>query len=137
MDPKRLIELIDNNVGKLKYLIGNRTKFLADPQRSNQARYLYPSVVNNLTQIACHIQDRENWRPPINPADIFILMADNEIIHHHIVPDLKRAIRLSTRVAKIPKEELFEELKAVIRAITMCNDAFKVYFQLKELDKLG
>ncbi|HID32838.1 MAG TPA: DUF86 domain-containing protein [bacterium (Candidatus Stahlbacteria)] len=136
MEIKKLIDIIDNNIGQLKYLLREKSKFLADPQRMNQARYLYPTLIDNLTKIACHIQDLEDWRPPINPADIFILMADNEIIHHHIVPDLKRAIRLSNRITEVSKEDFFEGVRGILKAVGMCNDAFKVYFQLRELDKL-
>ncbi|HIE06066.1 MAG TPA: hypothetical protein EYP58_04620 [bacterium (Candidatus Stahlbacteria)] len=136
MEPKKLMDHIDNNVGQLKYLTNDKTKFLQDEYRQNQTRYLYPSLIKDLTAIACIIQDNEHWRPPINPADIFILMADNDIIHHHIVPSLKKAIRLASKITTISKEDLFEELTSVIKHIAMCNDAFKVYFQLKEFDSL-
>lgn len=136
MDPKKLMGHIDNNIGQIKYLINDKNKFLKDAKRQDKARYLYPSLIEKLTQVACFIQDKENWRPPINPADIFILMADNDIIHHHIVPTLKKGIHLVSRINSLSKGELFKELKTVMKHIALCNDAFKVYFQLKEFDKL-
>jgi uncharacterized protein YutE (UPF0331/DUF86 family) len=137
MDEKKFTSLyknLQNNIGDIEELIKNPQdlKVPKNQKQLEKLRYLFYSVTKSTVDIGHSIILENDYRDPLNRADIFISLAERDIILSSIVPGVKKAALALPKMNNYTAEKLVDIISAAISDIHKCLDAFQVYFQLKD-----
>lgn len=97
-----------------------------------KTRYLFHSAAKSLVDIGHDIILEHDYREPLNRADIFISLAERDIILSSVVPGVKKAILVLPKINAITPSELLEIITLSLTDIHKCLDSFAVYFNLKD-----
>lgn len=110
---------------------------LENPEQTKafeRMRYLYYSTVKALVDLGHSIILENDLRDPLNRADIFISLAEKDIMMSSVVPGLKKAVLTLPKINTIEPAQAFEVIAGSIGDIHKCLDSFVVYFGLQGED---
>jgi hypothetical protein len=125
---------MSKNIKDIKEIIKNE-KILESPDCEKiveKLKYFFYSVTKTLTDIGHSIILEKDLRTPLNRADVFISLAEQEIIMPSIVPGIKKAVFALPRIKESPYADDIEIVSTSINDLTMCLDSFSIYFGIGE-----
>jgi uncharacterized protein YutE (UPF0331/DUF86 family) len=129
-----LYERLNKNMDEIKELIKAPDTF-KKPEASHirdKAKYLFYSVAKSAVDVGHSIILELDLRDPLNRADIFISLAEHDILLHSVVPGIKKAVLSLPKLNNMNPEELLDMIKKSMSDIGKCLDSFEVYFNLKD-----
>lgn len=129
-----LYENLQNNITEIKEITKN-PKDLEMPQNQKlieKLRYLFYSLTKSTVDIGHSIILENDYRDPLNRADIFISLAERDIILSSVVPGVKKATLALPKLNSYPVPELLDIVSASVPDIHKCLDSFQVYFRFKD-----
>lgn len=129
----RLSENIRNNITEVKSAIRNADLLNAfDTQTFERVIYLFQSITKSMIEVGNNILIENDLRSPLNTADVFISLAEHNVISPSIVPGLKRAALAMPKIKSYDNTELLDIITDSINDFSWCLNSFKKHFQLKE-----
>ncbi|KPK67648.1 hypothetical protein AMJ87_13050 [candidate division WOR_3 bacterium SM23_60] len=130
---KVLHDNLEEHINEIKTTL--KIKDLLDkPEQTKKferMRYLYYSTVKALVDLGHSIIFENDLRDPVNRADIFISLAEKDIMMSSVVPGLKRATLTLPQINTMKSAQAFELIAETIDDIYKCLDSFVVYFGLQ------
>jgi len=102
------------------------------PKIIEKIKYLFYSVTKSLVDIGHSIILEKEFRDPLNRADIFISLAEQDIILSSVVPGVKKAALSLPKLNNYQHKEIIELVTNSITDMKKCLDSFSVYFSLKD-----
>jgi len=109
--------------------LSNQTKIL------ERTKYLFYSVTKSLIDVGHGIILENNFRAPVNRADIFISLAERAVIAPSIIPGIKRAVLTLPKINNYQYVEVLKIMSESIDDLHACLDCFSSYFKMKEKKK--
>lgn len=95
-------------------------------------KYLFYSLTKSTVDIGHSIILENDYRDPLNRADIFISLAERDIILSSVVPGVKKAALALPKLNDYPVSEVLDIITESILDIHKCLDSFEVYFSFKD-----
>ncbi len=128
-----LYKNLTKNIEEIKSTIkkDNILKETANVTLMERLKYLFYSLTKSLIDIGHSIVLENDFRDPLNRADVFISLAENGIILHSVVPGVKKAVIVLPRLNNSGYDNIIEIIKGSIDDLHKCLDLFAVYFKLK------
>jgi len=125
-------ENLKKNVAEIKSTIKNTDLLTSvDQQRFERVVYLFQSVIRSLVDIGNKIIVNNDFRNPLNTADVFISLAENNVISSSIVPGLKKAALMMPKMRSYTPPELVDVMQQCIGDFNRCLNSFIEYFKRK------
>ena len=122
-----------NNIAEIKSIIHNADAIdHNDTSKFDRGVYLFQSLTKSIIAIGNDIIIENDFRAPLNPADVFISLAEQKLIATSIVPGLKKAAITMPRIANCTKAELVEIMSDCMSDFSHCLNSFSEYFTAKE-----
>jgi uncharacterized protein YutE (UPF0331/DUF86 family) len=137
MDDEQFTALYKNlqhNIAEIKEMI-KKPKELEIPKNQKlleKLRYLFYSLTKSTVDIGHSIILENEYRDPLNRTDIFISLAERDIILSSVVPGVKKATLALPKLNSYPISELLAIVSASLPDIHKCLDSFQVYFRFKD-----
>lgn len=129
-----LYERLNKNMEEIKEHIKAPDTFKR-PEASHlrdKTKYLFYSVTKSTVDIGHSIILELELREPLNRADIFISLAEHDILLHSVVPGVKKAVLSLPKLDALMPDALLDLIKKSIPDIGKCLDSFEVYFNFKD-----
>ena len=126
---KNLLKNIDEIKETLK-----RKNLLNAPDTSKtieRMKYLLYSITKTLIDVGHSIILEKDLPAPRNRADIFICLAELEIIMSNIVPGVKKAVIAFPKMNTYSPEETVRLVTSSIGDLHACLDSFTAYFTVR------
>lgn len=98
---------------------------------SEKIKYLFYGLTKTLVDVGNKIIVENDYRTPLNNADVFISLAEHDVIASNLVPGIKKAVLTIPRVMQSNADEVFTIIKESMDSICKCFDSFVVYYDLK------
>ena len=132
-DFSRLSEILARNITELKSTMkrGNGAETL-DRAIFERVVYLFHSTTKSLIEIGNSIVIENDFRKPVNTADVFISLAEQNIISTLIVPNLKKAAFMIVRIKSHEDGEIVKTIRDCIADFNQCLTSFSKYYKLKD-----
>lgn len=73
-----------------------------------------------------------DFRPPLNSADVFISLAEHKLISPSVVPGMKKAAMTIPRITNFTKAELVEIISDCMGNFSQCLSFYSEYFAAKK-----
>lgn len=130
---KVLHDNLEEHINEIKTTLKIKD-LLENPEQAKmfeRMRYLYYSTVKALVDLGHNIILENDLRDPLNRADIFISLAEKDIMMSSVVPGLKKAVLNLPRINGMKFIQTFEIISETIDDIHKCLDSFVVYFGLQ------
>jgi hypothetical protein len=127
---KNLVKNIDEMKETLK-----RKNLLNSPDTTKtveRLKYLLYSITKTLIDVGHSIMMEKDLPPPLNRADIFICLAELEIIMSNIVPGVKKAVIAFPKMNTYSSEDTVRLVTSSIGDLHACLDSFAAYFTVKD-----
>jgi len=128
-----LHDTLEENINEIQSLLRIKD-LLENPEHSGRferMRYLFSGVVKTLIDIGHSVILENDLRDPLNRADIFISLAEHDIMMPSVVPGVKKAVLTLPKINDIDHAEVSEIIGESIEDLYKCLDSFVVYFGLK------
>ena len=125
---KRMSESLTKNIAEVKSAVNNpdlETK-LNGPE-FERIVYLFQSIAKSLVDVGNRIIIENDFRSPLNTADVFISLAEHDIIPLSIVPGLKKAAITMPKIRHHSNHELLNIITECISDVSRCLVSFKKY----------
>jgi hypothetical protein len=136
MDPHTFESLQENmkkNIMEVKSIINSPSAIEpSDGAKFDRGVYLFQSVIKSLIAIGNDIIIENDFRTPLNPADVFISLAEHNLISASIVPALKKAAIAMPRISSSTKPELMEMMTECTGNFSQCLNSYSEYFASKK-----
>ncbi len=134
---KVLHENLKKNIGEIKSTI--KQKGLLESSDAvktlEKTKYLFYSLTKSLIDIGHGIILENNFRTPLNRADIFISLAERAVVIPSIVPGIKKAVFTLPKINHYQYGELLKIISESIDDLHKCLDCFGTFFAMKEKKK--
>ena len=129
---KRVSERLTQNIAEIKSAT-EKPKALEDLQGSGFERivYLFHSITKSMVDIGNNIIIENDFRDPLNTADVFISLAEHSVIPSSIVPGMKKAAIIMPKMRNYPPSDLFGIISDCIGDLSRCLVSFKKYHHAK------
>lgn len=128
-----LSENIRNNITEVKSAIRDPGLLSAsDTQKFERIIYLFQSIIKSMIEVGNNIIIENDLRNPLNTADVFISLAEHNVISPLIVPGLKRASLAMPKIRNYGNAELLELITECINDFSSCLYSFNKHFQSKK-----
>ncbi len=95
-------------------------------------KYLLYSITKTLIDIGHSIILEKDLPPPRNRADIFICLAELQIIMSNIVPGVKKAVIAFPKMNTYSPEDTVRLVTSSIGDLHACLDSFAAYFAVRD-----
>ncbi len=129
-----MYENLSKNIKELKDLSKNSNT--PDPSVRTRIferiKYLYYSIAKAMVDIGHGIVLENDFRDPLNRADVFISLAENDIILPSVVPGVKKSVLTMNKINQMSNDEVKVLVDSSLDDIHKCLDSFQVYFDLKD-----
>jgi len=128
-----LQENMKKNILEVKSIVNNPSAL--EPSEGatfDRGVYLFQSVIKSLISIGNDIIIENDFRTPLNPADVFISLAEQKTIPASIVPALKKAAIAMPRISSSTKPELMEMMTDCVSNLSQCLNSYYEYFASKK-----
>jgi len=129
-----LYKNLQNNIEEIKKMIKTPKQFETPANRKllEKLKYLFYSLTKSTVDIGHSIILENDYRDPLNRADIFISLAERDIILSSVVPGVKKAVLALPKLNDYPVSEVLDIVTESIVDLHKCLDSFEVYFNLKD-----
>lgn len=137
MDPamfQKIYKSISKNIEEVKEIANKINRYLPQDRIKlcEKAKYLFYGVAKSLVDIGNQVILENDFRPPINNADVFISLSEHEIIMPSTVPGIKKAVLAFPQIYGWGYDEFFALIRDCIDDLQKCLDSFEGYYNLKE-----
>jgi len=125
---------LEKNIEEIKKTI-KKSDILNSPNRTKtieRLTYLFYSLTKTLVDIGHGIVLENDFRDPLNRADIFISLAEKDIVLPSAVPGAKKAVLALPKMQSCQHSEILEIISESINDLHKMLDSFAVYFKLKD-----
>uniref|UniRef100_A0A7V0Z468 DUF86 domain-containing protein n=1 Tax=candidate division WOR-3 bacterium TaxID=2052148 RepID=A0A7V0Z468_UNCW3 len=131
---KEVYETMQKNIEEIKTVTEKLNKYSPEDQIKlcEKIKYLFYGLAKTLVDIGNKIIVENDYRQPLNNADVFISLAEHEIINSNLIPGIKKAVLVIPKVMQSNTQEVIAIIKESIESICKCLDSFAVYYDLKE-----
>ena len=130
-------ENLKKNIAEIKSTIKNPDLLVStDRQVFERLIYLFQSVIKTVIDLGNNIIINNDFRNPLNTADVFISLAENNVISPSIVPGLKKAALMMPKMKDYTHAELVDVMQQCIGDFNRCLHSFTQYFKQKR-DEAG
>jgi len=126
-------ENITRNITEVKSIISAPN--VLDPLESrvfDRSIYLFQSITKSMIGIGNNIIIENSFRTPLNTADVFISLAEHNVILPVIIPGMKKAAITMPRLKNYQKTELVDIITGCIDDFTRCLSSYERYFQKRK-----
>lgn len=125
---KRISQRLMQNIDEIRSATQN-PQLLDDIQGSNFERivYLFHSVTKSMVDIGNGIIIENDFRNPLNTADVFISLAEHSVIPSSIVPGMKKAAIALPKIRDYAPSDLLSIITDCIGDVSRCLVSFKKY----------
>jgi len=126
-------ENIKRNITEVKSIISAPN--VLDPLESrvfDRGIYLFQSITKSMIGIGNNIIIENSFRTPLNTADVFISLAEHNVILPAIIPGMKKAAITMPRLKNYQKTELVDVITGCIDDFSRCLNSYESYFQKRE-----
>ena len=131
-DFSKLGSSLKKNIAEVRSVLKDPDHLQADGGRSfERTVYLFQSVTKAIVDIGNKIIIENDFRSPLNTADVFISLAEHDIIPSAIVPGLKKAAITMPKIRSYDNGDLFDIIGGCIGDMNRCLDLFARYHQSK------
>ncbi len=136
MDTNDFEALYDNfkkNINEIKSTI-NQEGLVELPDQVEileRTKYLFYSITKALIDVGHGIIVENNFRVPVNRADIFISLAERAVVVPSIVPGIKRAVFSLPKINDYQYTDIIKIMSESIDDLHKCLDCFRSYFKMK------
>ncbi len=121
------------NISDVKSIISNPNALdPSDGAKFDRGVYLFQSLTKSIIAIGNDIIIENDFRAPLNPADVFISLAEHNVISTSIVPGLKKAAITMPRITNYGKPDLMEIMAGCISDFSQCLNSYSEYFASKK-----
>ncbi len=129
-----LYENLKNNIEEITKIIKTpeQLKTPASRKTLERLKYLFYSLTKSTVDIGHSIILENEYRDPLNRTDIFISLAERDIILPSAVRGVKKATLVLPKLNDYPVSELLDIITNSLSDIHKCLDSFEVYFSLKD-----
>ena len=103
-----------------------------DIKTMEKVKYLFYGLTKTMVDIGNNIIEENEFRKPLNNADVFISLAEHDILISDIVPGIKKAVFAIPKITGCSYDELLSVISKSINDIHKCLDSFAVYFKRKQ-----
>ncbi len=134
---KILYDNLENNINEIKSTVKQKN-LLEKPNHVKileRTKYLFYSLAKSLIDIGHSIIFENNLRKPVNRTDIFIILAEEEIVMSSLVPGVKKAVLALPRINNYQYSEILKIISESINDLHKCLDCFGVYYKLEDKQK--
>ncbi|MGQ9465113.1 MAG: hypothetical protein ACUVQ3_08180 [bacterium] len=130
---REVYEIMQKNIEEIKSLSGKINRYAPEDKLRliEKVKYLFYGLTKTLVDVGNKIIVENDFRTPLNNADVFISLAEHEIIASSLVPGIKKAVMVIPRVMQSNSDEVFAIIKDSMESICKCLDSFVVYYDLK------
>ncbi|MEO0094620.1 MAG: hypothetical protein ABIL46_01050 [candidate division WOR-3 bacterium] len=131
---KEIYEMMQKNIEEIKTVTGKLDKYSPEDQIKlcEKIKYLFYGLAKTLVDVGNKIIVENDYREPLNNADVFISLAEHDIINSNLIPSLKKAVLAIPKVMQCPKDDVLAIIRESMESICKCLDSFAVYYDLKE-----
>ncbi|MEO0127038.1 MAG: hypothetical protein ABIL44_04735 [candidate division WOR-3 bacterium] len=131
---REVYETMQKNIEEIKTVVEKLNKYSPEDQIKlcEKIKYLFYGLAKTLVDIGNRIIVENDFRQPLNNADVFISLAENDIINSNLVPGIKKAVLVIPKVMQSNKDDVIALIKESMESICKCLDSFAVYYDLKE-----
>ncbi|HEX7319687.1 MAG TPA: hypothetical protein VF399_04950 [bacterium] len=96
-----------------------------------KVKYLFYGMIKSLVDMGNRIIEEKELRRPRNNADVFISLAEHDIVASALVPGLKKAVFSMPKMSHCSYEEVLATIGESIEAVHKCLDSYTVYFDFR------
>ncbi|MEO0122463.1 MAG: hypothetical protein ABIL69_00435 [candidate division WOR-3 bacterium] len=131
---REVYETMQKNIEEIKTVVEKLNKYSPEDQIKlcEKIKYLFYGLAKTLVDIGNRIIVENDFRQPLNNADVFISLAENDIINSNLVPGIKKAVLVIPKVMQSNKDDVVALIKESMESICKCLDSFAVYYDLKD-----
>ena len=129
-----LYKNLKNNIEEITKIIKTPEQLKTPAGRKilERLKYLFYSLTKSTVDIGHSIILENDYRDPLNRTDIFISLAERDIILPSAVRGVKKATLVLPRLNDYSVSELLDIVTNSLGDIHKCLDSFEVYFSLKD-----
>jgi len=129
---KSMYETMTRNITDIKSMLGKlKPEIVATPdgvQAMERIKYMFYGLVKFLVDAGNRIIIDRDLYKPVNNADIFIRLAEEQIILPSAVPGVKKAVLAIPRIGYSSYVEVLQMIGESIGDLSKCLDSFAVYY---------
>jgi hypothetical protein len=126
-------ENIKRNIAEVKSIISAPNVLDSLESRVfDRGIYLFQSIAKSMIGIGNNIIIENSFRTPLNTADVFISLAEHNIISPSVIPGMKKAAITMTRLKSYQRTELVDVMTGCIDDFSRCLSSYQSYFQKRE-----
>lgn len=131
---REIYETMQKNIEEIKTITSKIDRYSPEDKiRLNEKiKYLFYGLTKTLVDVGNKIIVENDYRTPLNNADVFISLAEHKIIASSLVPGIKKAVLVIPRVMQSNSDEVFTIIKESMESICKCFDSLVVYYDLKD-----
>ncbi|MEO0138098.1 MAG: hypothetical protein ABIL39_02105 [candidate division WOR-3 bacterium] len=131
---REIYETMQKNIEEIKTTVEKINRYSLEDQLKlcERIKYLFYGLTKTLVDIGNKIIVENDYREPLNNADVFISLAEHEIINTNLIPGLKKVVLAIPKVMQSSKDEVLTMIKESMESICKCLDSFAVYYDLKD-----
>jgi len=134
---KNMYETMNRNITDIKGLLGKlKPQVIVTPesvQAMERVKYMFYGLVKFLIDTGNRILIDRDREKPINNADVFIHLAEEQVILSSSVPGVKKAVLAMPRIGYSSYTEVLQMIGESIGDLHKCLDAFAAYFMDTEI----
>ncbi len=130
---KRVYGNLETNIYEIKSMIKERDILeSADCVKIvERLKYLFYSITKSLVDIGHGIILENNFREPVNRTDVFISLAERDVVMSSAIPGIKQAVFALPKINSYKYPEIVEIVSKSIDDLHKCLNSFAVYFNIK------
>jgi uncharacterized protein YutE (UPF0331/DUF86 family) len=130
---ERLRENMKKNITELKSILNDQNVLNpSDPAKYDRGVYLFQSTARSMITVGNDIIIENDLRSPLNPADVFISLAEHNLLSSSIVVGMKKAAMAMPKITEFTKQELVDIMADSVRYLSKCLESYAEYFQAKQ-----
>jgi mevalonate pyrophosphate decarboxylase len=129
---KTMYETMTHNINDIKSMLGKlKPEVIVTPegvQAVERIKYMFYGLVKFLIDTGNRILIDHDREKPINNADVFIHLAEEDVILSSSVPGVKKAVLAMPRIGYSSYVEVLQMIGESIGDLHKCLDAFAAYY---------
>jgi uncharacterized protein YutE (UPF0331/DUF86 family) len=133
---KQIYDTMLKNIDEIKTTAEKINKYSPEDRLKvgERLKYLFYGLTKTLVDIGNGIIVENDYRTPLNNVDVFISLAEHDIIIPALVPRIKKAVLNMPKIMQSNTGQVIEIIKESMESICKCLDSFAVYYNLKGKD---
>lgn len=123
---------LNKNIDEIKSILGRiKPEHLVTPEgirAVERVKYLFYGLVKSLVDVGNRIVIDRELRKPLNNADIFISLAEGQIVMSTAVPGIKKAVLAMPRFGYCSYTEILQIVADSLGDLNKCLDSLAAFF---------